>query len=261
MTGEQPSPTNPLRTLDADAIRLARTILRTARHGALAFVDADSRPGVSRVGVATAGDGAPIVFISDLSAHTGAITVDPRCALLLGEPGAGDPLAHPRLSITCVAARLEPDTLEHAQASARYLAHNPKAKLYAELGGFHYFRLEPRSATLNGGFGRAYSLGPDHLIAPQPEGLADLESSAIAHMNSDHPEAVALCARHFARAPSGNWKLVGIDAEGIDIAAGDDVRRVWFETPLASADDVRPILVRMAGEARRALAAESQQQQ
>jgi heme iron utilization protein len=134
MTGEQPSPASPLRAVDADAIRLARTILRNARHGALAFVDADGRPGVSRVGVATAGDGAPIVFVSNLSAHTGAIAADPRCALLLGEPGAGDPLAHPRLSIACVAERLEPGSSEHAHASARYLAHNPRAKLYAELG-------------------------------------------------------------------------------------------------------------------------------
>jgi heme iron utilization protein len=80
-------------------------------------------------------------------------------------------------------------------------------------------------------------------------------------MNGDHSEAVGLYARHFARAHAANWKLIGIDAEGIDLAAGDDVRRVWFETPLTSADEVRPVLVRMAGDARKALAAESQQQQ
>jgi putative heme iron utilization protein len=39
----------------------------------------------------------------------------------------------------------------------------------------------------------------------------------------------------------------------MDLVSGDDVRRVWFETPLTSAKDMHMTLVRMAGEARRAL--------
>ena len=58
-------------------------------------------PLASRVGVATDIDGAPLILVSMLSAHTPAILADPRCSLLVGEPGKGDPLAHPRLTLIC----------------------------------------------------------------------------------------------------------------------------------------------------------------
>ena len=51
----------------------------------------------------------------------------------------------------------------------------------------------------------------------------------------------------------GRWRLVGVDAEGMDLVDGDDVRRVWFDTELTSAKDMHMTLVRMAGEARRGL--------
>ncbi|WP_408068968.1 DUF2470 domain-containing protein, partial [Acinetobacter baumannii] len=47
-------------------------------------------------------------------------------------------------------------------------------------------------------------------------------------MNADHANAISLYARFFAKAPAGNWRMTGIDADGFDIADGDDVQRVWF---------------------------------
>ena len=67
-------------------------------------------PLASRVGVATDADGAPLILVSHLSAHTPAMLADPRCSLLVGEPGKGDPLAHPRVTLVCRAERLEPGT-------------------------------------------------------------------------------------------------------------------------------------------------------
>ncbi|RVB28703.1 HugZ family protein, partial [Mesorhizobium sp. M7A.F.Ca.CA.004.05.1.1] len=97
-----------IRETDAEAIRLAKTLLRSARFGALAVIEPQTgSPLASRVGVATDIDGAPLILVSMLSAHTGALLADPRCSLLLGEPGKGDPLAHPRLTLICQAARLE----------------------------------------------------------------------------------------------------------------------------------------------------------
>jgi len=69
----------------------------------------------------------------------------------------------------------------------------------------------------------------------------------------DHGEAVGLYAEHFAKAPAGNWKLLGVDIEGMDLADGDDIRRVWFAEPMTAAKDLHMTLVRLAGEARRAL--------
>lgn len=142
-----------------EAVALARKLVRDARHGALATLDPHSgRPVATRVGLAADVDGAPIILISALAAHTPGLRADPRCSLLVGEPGKGDPLAHPRITLHCQAREIERGSPEEAAIDARYLAHNPKAALYAGLGDFRYFRLEPIGASLNAGFGRAYAL-------------------------------------------------------------------------------------------------------
>jgi putative heme iron utilization protein len=244
-----------IRPTDEEAVRLAKTLVRTARHSAIAVLDPESGgPLASRVGVATDADGAPLILVSLLSAHTRALNADTRCSLLVGDPGKGDPLAHPRISVICQAQLLQPGTPEHARAERRYLSRNPKAKLYAGLGDFRLFRLEPDRASLNGGFGKAYELTRADLLASGPaiEALAEAEQGAVDHMNEDHREAIDLYARHFAGAEGTGWRLSGIDAEGMDLARGDEVRRVFFASPLTSASELRPVLVEMAKVARSA---------
>jgi putative heme iron utilization protein len=245
-----------LRETDAEAIRLARTLIREARFGALAALDPDTgAPLASRVGVATDADGTPVILTSMLSAHTPAILADPRCSLMVGEPGKGDPLAHARISLACRARRIEKDTPEHERIARRYLCRNPKAKLYAGLGDFSYFRLEVERASLNGGFGRAYALTAADVVLDSPvvEALAAGEQRAVDHMNEDHLEAVALYARHFAgnREPA-EWTISGIDLDGLDLIDGDKVQRVFFPEPLKDAAELRPVLVAMARTAREA---------
>jgi putative heme iron utilization protein len=252
-------PKDVIRETDAEAVRLAKTLTRTARFGALAVIEPDTgTPLASRVGVATDADGTPLILVSQLSAHTRAILADPRCSLLLGEPGKGDPLAHPRITLVCRAAKLEPGTSERIRAERRYLNRNPKAKLYVGLGDFSFFRLEVERASLNGGFGKAYLLTRDDLIVGGPvvEALAESEQRAIDHMNDDHLEAIANYARHFAKAEGGGWIMTGIDIDGIDIAAGDESQRVFFASPLKDAQEMRMALVAMAKEAREALASQ-----
>ena len=246
-----------IRETDADAIRQAKTLIRSARYGALAALDpATGAPLASRVAVATDLDGAPLILVSTLSAHTGAIVADPRCSLLVGEPGKGDPLAHPRISIACRATKLARGTAEGDRAERRYLNRHPKAKLYAGFADFSFFRLEPEGASLNGGFGKAYLLTRENLMTtgPATDGLADSEQYAVDHMNEDHRDATAVYAKQFANAPDGDWVITGLDAEGADIANGDDARRVFFPQPIASAGDIRLALVDLV-KAGRALAA------
>jgi putative heme iron utilization protein len=246
-----------IRETDAEAIRLARTLLRSARFGAIAVLDSETgAPLASRVGVATDIDGAPLILISLLAAHTRAILADPRCSLLLGEPGKGDPLAYPRISISCAATKLGKDTEEKAQAERRYLNRHPKAKLYVGLGDFSFFRLEPSGASLNGGFGKAYLLTRADLLAETPvvSALAEVEQSAIDHMNDDHRDALGIYARAFAGADDqGEWRLTGIDPDGLDLVSSNDFRRVFFPNPLTNAAELRKTLVEMAAAGRRLL--------
>jgi putative heme iron utilization protein len=242
-----------IRKTDADAIRLAKTLVRTARFGAIAVIEPETgAPFASRVGVATDLDGTPLILISGLSAHTGALLADPRCSLLVGEPGKGDALAHPRISLACRARRLDRDTPEHNQAKRRYLNRNPKARLYADLGDFSFFRLELARASLNAGFGKAYLLDrPEILVeGPATEALATTEQGALDHMNADHRDAIQAYARHYAKAGGDGWALAGIDAEGLDLVSADDAKRVFFPQPLAAAEDLRRVLVDMARTAR-----------
>jgi putative heme iron utilization protein len=188
-------PARVIRETDADAVRLGKTLVRSARFGALATLDhTNGFPTVSRVGVATDLDGTPVILVSMLAAHTKALLGDARCSLLLGEPGKGDALAYPRISLWCNAERVEATGADAARVRRRYLNRNPKASLYAGLGDFHFFRLCIRAASLNGGFGRAYQLAGGELSAPCLAGLAEIEQSAIDKMNADHPEAIRLCA-------------------------------------------------------------------
>ena len=237
-----------IRETDAEAIRLARTLIRSARFGALAVIEpATGSPLASRVGVATDVDGAPLILVSMLSAHTGAILADARCSLLVGEPGKGDPLAHPRVTLVCRARRLERGSDEQARAERRYLNRNPKARLYAGLGDFSIFRLEPERASLNGGFGKAYLLDRSELVTTGPvvDELAAGEQPALEHMNADHLDAIAIYAHHYAKADGDGWIATGFDADGMDLASGDAICRVFFPEPLKTARDLRPVLVNM----------------
>ena len=249
-----------LRPTDAEAIRLARTLVRGARFGSLAFIEPKTgAPSVNRVGVATDLDGAPLILVSMLSAHTPAILADPRCSLLVGVTGKGDPLAHPRIALACRAVRLERGAADHARAERRYLNRNPKAKLYVGLGDFSIFRLEPERASLNAGFGKAYLLERADLLVAGPvnEELAASEQGALDHMNSDHLDAIAIYAHHFAKASGDGWVATGFDADGIDLASGDKSCRVFFPQPLKTAAELRPALVEMAKAGRAAEAPQS----
>jgi hypothetical protein len=85
------------------------------------------------------------------------------------------------------------------------------------------------------------------------EGLLAFEAGAVEHMNTDHAAAVELYARAFCEASPGPWRLAGLDPEGLDLVLGDQVQRLWFDAPLTAPEEMRPLLVRLAGAARERL--------
>ena len=246
-------PKSVIRPTDDQARRLAKSLIRTARYGALAAMEAGTgHPIASRVAVATDLDGTPVILTSTLSGHTAAILEKPACSLLVGEPGKGDPLAHPRVSLFCKAHRIDRSGDDHKRLRHRYLLRHPKAELYADFGDFAFFRLELDRASLNGGFGKAFELQSEDLLTglDDAEGWFAMEGGAVAHMNEDHADAVKLYAEVLCKAEPANWRLAGLDPEGLDLAAGDKVERLWFAEVLDKPEAVRPILVALAKEAR-----------
>ena len=149
----------PFRPADAETVAELRRLVGAARHAALATLEpATGHPLATRVGLATLADGTPLILVSRLAAHTPALLADPRCSLLVGAIGRGDPLAHGRATLYCRAEPIERQTEAGEEALARYLAANRKAKLYAALPDFCLFALRVERITFNGGFGRAYRL-------------------------------------------------------------------------------------------------------
>ncbi|MTI45462.1 hypothetical protein JM93_01141 [Roseibium hamelinense] len=242
-----------LRETDDEARRLAKGLVRSARFGSLAALEPDTGyPLASRVALATDLDGAPVILTSTLSGHTSAIMADPRCSLLCGEPGKGDPLAHPRVTLFTKAQRIERGTETHARLRRRYLARHPKAELYVDFGDFSFFKLDIGRASLNGGFGKAFELVREDLLAPvsDADAWAAMETGAVDHMNEDHVDAIKLYAEVLVKAGEANWRMACLDPEGLDLAAGDKVARLWFKESLADPGLLRETLVALALQAR-----------
>src|SRR5208282_574663 len=112
---------------------------------------ASGAPLTTLVSVASDYDGAPLLLLSTLAQHTRNLAADRRGSLLLtSQPGRGDPLNRPRLTLGGpIAAHPEP------RARARFVVRNPKSKLYASFADFSVFRMEISAVHFNGGFARA----------------------------------------------------------------------------------------------------------
>ncbi|MEM9207748.1 MAG: DUF2470 domain-containing protein [Pseudomonadota bacterium] len=238
--------------VDDDLRSEAKSVIRSARHGALALLDDDQSPIAVRVGIATDTNGWPVFPVSALSGRVEAMTRDCRTSLLLGDPGAGDPLAHPRVSLKGQ-VRLQ-DGEVHERARRRYLARHPSAATYIDFDDFSLWRLEPERVSFIAGFGRACQMSGDDVTTSCADWDAwhAMEAGAVEHMNDDHRDATQLYATVLLGADDGDWIITGLDPDGVDIALGDLHRRLNYDEALEDAAALRPKLVDLVREARSA---------
>ena len=237
-----------LRETDEEARRLARMLVRGARHMALAVIDPETGfPSASRALTATDLDGTPVILASALSTHTKALLADPRCSLLAGEPGKGDPLAHPRITLQCRAASVPRGDQVHDRLRQRFLDRHPKASLYIDFPDFRFFRLEPQSASLNGGFGRAYALPGNDLVTPVP---VDVTAWQVLQAKlREMQELAATLARVISAPKSAKWRFAGTDPAGFDLVSGDVQVRYEFDGPVLSPEAAFTTISKLADSA------------
>jgi len=211
-------------------------------------------PFASRTLTGTDTDGTPVILVSALSSHTQALRADPRASLLAGEPGKGDPLAHPRLTVICTAEEVSRESEARAALRERFVRRHPKAKLYVDFPDFTFFRLVPERAFLNGGFGQALLPPPAHLLIrpPPPRAPPAVETRALPPLNSGPADAPRAPARPQCR-PRGRGRSRGRPAAaGVDLASGDRLKRLEFPHELENAGELRSELARLLQEARAA---------
>lgn len=234
-----------------DAAKVAKTLLRTSRHGALATLMAGTgAPYSSLVATMSASDGAPLLLISRLALHTRNIEADPRVSILFSEAGVLDPLQEARIMLAGTAARLsEPDL---AQARKRYLAAHPSAEVFVDFADFSFFRIAPTGLHLVAGFGRITDLSPESFLTDlsDAEEIIAAEPEIVAHLNSDHAETLRLYAMKLLNLGDGAWRCVACDPEGLDLQSETQTGRLWFNEKIKTPHSLRLMLRTLADIAR-----------
>jgi heme iron utilization protein len=238
-------------TANFDPARLARSLLRRSRQGALATLMArGGDPYCSLANVATHADGSPILLISRLALHTQNILADARLSLMLDERAEGDPLEGSRIMLAGRAEEAGGDDV--AILRRRYLNAHPSAEAFVDFKDFSFFRIRPHAAHLVAGFGRIVDLKPEQFLTEIADAgaLLDAEQGAVEHMNEDHREAINLYATKLLGADLADWRCTGCDPDGVDMQAETATLRLDFPERVTGPGELRKMLVKLADEAR-----------
>ena len=136
-----------------------RALLRAERSGLLSTLSVrhHGAPFGSVVPFALWSTGEPLLYLSDLAAHTQNLLADPRCSLLISD-SASD-LAQPARATVVGRCVPLPDA---GEGRAVFAARHPKSEAL-QLPGFSSFVLHADEIRWIGGFAAAAWLGPHEL--------------------------------------------------------------------------------------------------
>ena len=234
---------------------LARTLASAVGTGTLCTVssEGDGHPYGSFV---TYGldEGAPVFLVSVLAEHTKNLQGDARCSLLVAQPGEGDPLARPRVTLVGKAQQLDRGTASEA-ARAAFLAAHPNASYYVDFTDFSFWRMGVESLRYIGGYGRMSWVEAGDWQAAEADPIAPAAHRIISHMNDDHADTMVLYCRALSRAgDTSSATMVSVDRYGFEMSAvtekGPRPIRLAFSRPIATAKEARQELVALAKQAR-----------
>lgn len=227
---------------------VARRLMRTGRMATLATLDAETGGGpyASLTLTACGHDAAPLLLLSDLARHSRNIAADDRVSLLFAK-SSREAISQGRASVIG-RARLCDDPL----LRTRFLARHASAQSFAQFTDFRLYRVEVDSVHFVGGFGNIHTLGRAEIMFDTAAmgDLAAAEADIIEHMNTDHCESVNLYAHNLAGRPGMDWRLTGIDPEGIDLGRNDADARLDFDSAVGNPEEARAALVQLAHAAR-----------
>jgi len=210
---------------------LARHHLRRHHHAVLGTVSLalPGYPFVSIVPYVLDEHAWPVILISRLAEHTRNVTADARVSFFSHEAGA-DVQAGARVTLMGK-ARL----LEHPNpGTERYFRYFPQARHYQEALDFDFYRIEPVTLRIIAGFARVHWISREAYTVAA-DAIARDEMSIIDHVNTHHSDDLQHYCATAAGAKTTDARLVGVDGEGFDIRAGDDILRADFE-PLPGND-------------------------
>jgi hypothetical protein len=197
--------------------------------------------------------GRPAFLISTMAMHTQNLQADPRASLFVAEPEAsGDPLGASRVTLIGNVIRIaEP---ELANARTAYLRSHPESKYWVDFDDFFFYRMDVLDVYYVGGFGVMGWVAASEYSQAQPDPLAELQSSIIQHMNTDHKEALILLAKRFAGIDVQQAEMTSVDRLGfhlrLKIETGMRGVRIGFLREVSNSEETREALVDMVRQTR-----------
>src|SRR3984885_10575022 len=197
--------------------------------------------------------GRPIFLISNMAMHTQNLKTDPRCSLFVTQTAAdGDPLGAARATLV---GNAEP-VPENDIATVRevYLSRHENSGFWVDFGDFSFFRLEPVDLYYVGGFGVMGWVDATDYEHAAPDPLANAAPGILAHMNTDHVDAMILLARVHAGIEAIEATMTSVDRLGfsLKLKTKDGVKgsRINFLREVATPQDARAVLVEMVQQAK-----------
>ncbi|MCO7521928.1 MULTISPECIES: DUF2470 domain-containing protein [unclassified Pseudomonas] len=230
--------------MSTNALRPARELLLKEYRGVLS-THSKSMPGFpfgSVVPYCLDAEGHPLILISRIAQHTHNLLKDPKCSMLVGEREAEDVQAVGRLTVMAEAHKLSDEAAIEA-AAARYYRYFPESANYHKAHDFDFWVLQPVRHRYIGGFGAIHWL--DQVTLGNPF-AGSAEASMIAHMNSDHANAIAHYVELSGLPRSAPAEMVGIDSEGMHLRIGQGVHWLAFPETCNTPTQVREALVLLA---------------
>lgn len=222
----------------------ARALLLSQYQGALA-TQSQAMPGFPFGSVAPYcldAEGRPLLLISRIAQHTRNLKADPKCSLLLAEPGADDAQAAARLTVMAHAEQLQGQAQIDA-AAERYYRYFPEAAGYDRAHDFDFWVLAPVRYRYIGGFGAIDWLDQVTLANPF---AGEVERGMVDHMNADHAKAIAHYVQLAGLPAHTPAVMAGVDSEGFHLRVGQRLHWLPFSAPCNTPKQVREALVALA---------------
>ncbi len=219
----------------------ARRLVRRFHGGALATqsLKFPGYPYASALPFCTDQQGRIVVLISHLAEHTRNADADSHVSFLVSPLGA-DLQEQSRLTMI---GDLTPT--DDPAIAARYLRYFPEAGQYLQIGGFRFFSLAPLSLRFVAGFGSIHTIAGESYLAPTHP-LAVAEADILGHMNADHGHNLRDYCRHAQAGEPESASMVGIDCDGFDLRADEQILRFDFSGEVTDVHAARTELVNLA---------------
>jgi putative heme iron utilization protein len=169
----------------------------------------------------------PTILVSRLAEHTRNLQLDTRAGFLVVDAPNEAVLDGARVTLI---GRFAPVAADEANAVARrYLRYHPAAERYLALGVFSFLAMDVERLRFIGGFGAMGWLNGDELDPLDP--LSDEDEMFLTRKFEADVKRTS------------NVELAGIDRYGADLKVAGERRRVIFDAPKTTLEELEQALV------------------